>query len=102
MLQVLNHTTLAKKKNRYSRDFHEVELQFDHVIPHDIDFHWKSTQPAGSERGELALQIEVDIALISHDRSVFLPHEYLGCNDFFARSLHKSKREMHTTPYKCT
>ena len=31
------------------------------------------------------LQTEVDITCISHDRTVYLPYEYLGCNDFLAR-----------------
>ena len=51
-------------KNRYSRDIHEVDLQFDHVtvILHGIDFGSTSTQPLVSARRELALQIEVDSA----------------------------------------
>ena len=53
------------QKNRYSREIHEVDLQFDHVISCDIelrfDIEWHA---AAAARHELALhlQIEVDVA----------------------------------------
>ena len=52
------------QKNRYSREIHEVDLQFDHVISCDIelrfDIEWHA---AAAARRELALhlQIEVDV-----------------------------------------
>ena len=53
---VHDKTTQAKKKNCYSRDIHEVDLQFDHVILYDIDFGLPSTWSAVSARKELADQ----------------------------------------------
>ena len=57
-------TTLAKK-NRYSREIHDVDLQFDHVILCDIELQFDidatRTRVAVSARRNLVLQIEVSV-----------------------------------------
>ena len=47
------------QNDRYSREIHEVDLQFDHVIS---SFGSTLTLPTVSERHQLALQSEVDVA----------------------------------------
>ena len=53
-----------KQVDRYSRDIHEVDLQFDHVMSHDIDLSSTSTRPAVScaSRAWVVLQVEVNRA----------------------------------------
>ena len=60
----ITSTTLAKK-NRHSREIHEVDLQFDHVISCDIELRFDVDATCGiqvSAHCEHALQIEVDVA----------------------------------------
>ena len=75
-------TTLAKK-NRYSRDIHEVDPQCDHVISRDIDFDLQRELATRSYRE--SCRTEARYRTISHDRTVDQPHEFLGCNDFFGQ-----------------
>ena len=75
-------TTLA---NRHSWDIHEGDLQFDRVISCNIEF---GRVNIDATRGVCALWARARVAdqsqyrMISRDRTVHLPHEYLGCNDF--------------------
>ena len=50
------------QKNRYSREIHEVDLQFDHVISCDIERRFDIDATRGICASRVALQIEVDVA----------------------------------------
>ena len=50
------------QKNRYSREIHEVDLQFDHVISCDIELRFDINATRGSCASRVALQIEVNVA----------------------------------------
>ena len=57
-----SHTTTLAKKNRYSREIHEVDLQFDHVISCDIERRFDIDATRGISASRVALQIEIDVA----------------------------------------
>ena len=46
----------------YSREIHEVDLQFDHVISCDIELQFDIDATTAAACHKLALQIEVDVA----------------------------------------
>ena len=50
------------QKNRYSREIHEVDLQFDHVISCDIERRFDIDATCGICASRVVLQIEVDVA----------------------------------------
>ena len=71
------------QKNRYSREIHEADLQFDHVISCDIElwFDIDATRVLCASRAHVADRSRCGI--ISDDRTADQSHEHLGCNDFF-------------------
>ena len=73
------------QKNRYSRDIHEIDLQYDHAISRDIDFDLRRELATRSYRESRRCRTEARYRTISHDRPVDQPHEFLGCNDFFGQ-----------------
>ena len=77
-------TTLAKK-NRYSRDIHEIDLQCDHLISCDIDFDLQRELATRRGRESRRCRAEARYRTISHDRTVDQTHEFLGCNDFLGQ-----------------
>ena len=50
------------QKNRYSREIHEVDLQFDHVILCYIELRFDIDVTREAAQRELASRIEVDVA----------------------------------------
>ena len=73
------------QKNRYSWEIHEVDLQLDHVISCDVERRFDIDATRGICASLVALQIEVNVAWISHDRTADQSHEYLSYNDFFGQ-----------------
>ena len=73
------------QKNRYNREIHEADLQFDHMISCDIELRFD----IDATRGLCALRARVAdrsrCRMISDDRTADQSHEYLGCNDFFGQ-----------------
>ena len=51
-----------KKKNRYSRDIHEIDPQCDHVISCDIDFDLQRELTTRRGRASRRCRTELDIA----------------------------------------
>ena len=70
-------TTPLAEKNSYSREIHEVDLQFNHVISSCSS---TSMQLAVSACREMALQIEVNVAWYL---MIALWMNLIGFNDFF-------------------
>ena len=85
-------TTLAKK-NRYSREIHEVDRRSDHVISCDIELRFDSDSTHGCCASRARVADRSRCREISHDRTADQSHEYLGCNDFFGQD---SRQEMST------
>ena len=76
-------TTTMAKKNRYSREIHEVDLQFDHVISCNIELRFDIDVTCGICMSRARVADRSRCRMISHDRTADQSHEYLGCNDFF-------------------
>ena len=77
-----NSTTLAKK-NRYSREIYEVDLEFDHVISCDIELWFDINATRGICATQACVADRIRCRMISHDSTADQSHEYLGCNIFF-------------------
>ena len=73
------------QKNRYSRDIHEIDRQYDHEISCDIDLDLQLELATRRYRESRPCQTEARYRTISHDQTVDQPHEFLSCNDFLAR-----------------
>ena len=73
------------KKNRYSRDIHEIDPQCDHVISFNIDLDLQRELATRRGHGSRRRRTEARYRTILHDRTVDQPHEVLGCNDFFGQ-----------------
>ena len=73
------------QKNRYSREIHEVDLQFNHVMSCDIDlrFNIDATHGICAPRARVADRSRC--RMISYDRTAHQSHEYLSCNGFFGQ-----------------
>ena len=77
------------QKNRYSRNTHEIDPHYDHVISRDIDFDLQRELATRSYRESHRCRTEARYRTISHDRTVDQPHEFLGCNDFFGQGIYR-------------
>ena len=77
-------TTLAKKP-RYSREIHDVDPQFDHVISCHVKLRFDIDATRGMHICALRARVadRSQCRRISHDRTADQSHDYLGCNDFF-------------------
>ena len=81
-------------KNRYSREIHEIDLQFDHVISCNIELRFDIDAARGICASRAHVADRSRCRMISHDRTADQSHEYLGCNDFLARVV-DWKRDYH-------
>ena len=73
------------QKIRYSRETHEADLQFDHVISCDIEVRFDIDATRGLCASRARVADRSRCCMISHDRTADQSHEYLGWNDFLAR-----------------
>ena len=76
------------KNNRYSRDVREVHVHvhwtlFDHVMSCDIDFGWYFDATRGTRDEGRVNSPKLILHDIAWSNNVPVPHEYLGCNNFF-------------------
>ena len=82
---LLSCTYYPGQKNRYSREIHEADLQFDHVILCDIELRFNINATRGLCASRARVADRSRCRMISDDRTADQSHEYLGCNNFFAR-----------------
>ena len=73
------------QKNRYSREIHEADLQFDHVKSCDIKLRFDIDATRGFCASRAGVADRSRCRMISDDRTEDQSHEYLGCNDFFGQ-----------------
>ena len=78
-------TTTLAKLNRYSREIHEIDLQFNHVISCDIKRRFDIHATRGIPRVASRVADRSRCRMISPDRTADQSHEYLSCNDFFGQ-----------------
>ena len=84
LAQLMKHTcTTLAKKNRYSRDIHEIDPQCNHVISCDIDFDLQLELATRRAAGCVDVEPKLDIARFHMIGLSDQPHEFLGCNNFF-------------------
>ena len=73
------------KKIVTSREIHEADLQFDHVISCNIELRFGVDVTCGVCVSRVHVADQSRCRMISHDRTVDQSHEYLGCNNFFGQ-----------------
>ena len=73
------------KKNRYSQEIHEADLQFDHVILCDIELRFNIDATRGLCASRACVADRRRCRMISDDRTADQFHDYLGCNDIFGQ-----------------
>ena len=83
--QIQIHILPWPKKNRYSRDIHEVDRQSDRVISSGIELRFDIDRTLGICAPRVRVADRSRCCEISHDRTADQSHEYLGCNDFFGQ-----------------
>ena len=81
----VNRCYYPGQKNRYRREIHEVDLQFDHVILCDIELRVRHRRDSRGCASRPRVADRSRCRMISHDCTVDQSHEYLGCNDFFGQ-----------------
>ena len=72
-------------KNPYSREIHEADLQFDHVISCDIELRFDIDAIRGLCASRARVADRSRWRMISLDRTADQSHEYLTWNDFFGQ-----------------
>ena len=71
------------QRNRFSREIHEVDLQFDHVVSCDTELRLDIDATRGICASRARVVDRSRCCMISHDRTADQSHEYFVCDDFF-------------------